>query len=572
MYARTTCFDRVPIQAVTRDAVVFRHFQMDVFGPIIPNEKLKHNFALIVICSASRYPFTYPLTKVNSKNVCDALVKIFEITGLASEMVLTSDNATYFRSSLMCEFLKRLGVTPRFSIPYHPEGHSLAERGIQTIQSLIAKLASEHRNNWTAYLGVALWAIREVPNATTGLPPHLLVFGQLRAGPLSIFRGSWMGDCEIKNDSDISTEKYLIELREKLEAANEYASQHSKAEQNQFVRTYNRRTRDESFSVGEQCLILQKDSTSSALFAQWKGPAEIVEVKSPYSYVVSYNGSHYHLHANKLRKFHTQIETVECNSTMYATTEIVDEQAGNCSCPVIYEKDFEFCDISVIETPAFVKADALTSQRIKPETVSHLNTAEVKELFELLDKFSDVFREVPGLCPLVEHTIAITDDFKPKRLRAYKVPENYRAEVSHQIQELLRLGFIEPSNSPQVSLLVCVLKPKDSNGKQALRTVIDYRYVNKFTLQSVSVMEDICDILQKVGNAKYISKFDANSGYHQCLVRKEDRWLTAFVCDDGVFQYCRAPFGLKGSGNTFSQAVRKVIEQIKEYTIYKVVC
>jgi len=36
MYARTTCFDRVPIQAVPRDAVVFRHFQMDVFGPIIP--------------------------------------------------------------------------------------------------------------------------------------------------------------------------------------------------------------------------------------------------------------------------------------------------------------------------------------------------------------------------------------------------------------------------------------------------------------------------------------------------------------------------------------------------------
>ena len=30
LYARTTCFDRVPIQAVSRDAVVIRHFQMDV--------------------------------------------------------------------------------------------------------------------------------------------------------------------------------------------------------------------------------------------------------------------------------------------------------------------------------------------------------------------------------------------------------------------------------------------------------------------------------------------------------------------------------------------------------------
>jgi hypothetical protein len=81
----------------------------------------------------------------------------------------------------MRELLKFLGVTPRFSTPHHPEGNSLAERGIQTIQSLIAKLTSKHRNKWTAYLEAALWAfVRcQTANAATGLPTHLLVFGQL---------------------------------------------------------------------------------------------------------------------------------------------------------------------------------------------------------------------------------------------------------------------------------------------------------------------------------------------------------------------------------------------------------
>jgi Reverse transcriptase (RNA-dependent DNA polymerase) len=50
------------------------------------------------------------------------------------------------------------------------------------------------------------------------------------------------------------------------------------------------------------------------------------------------------------------------------------------------------------------------------------------------------------------------------------------------------------------------------------------------------------------------------------MVKKEDRWLTAFVCDAGVFQYCRAPFGLKGSGDTFTQAVRQVPFPAKEFT------
>jgi len=89
----------------------------------------------------------------------------------------------------------KLGVSPRFSTTYH-QGHSLAERGIQTIQTLIAKLANKHHNSWTSHLGAVLWAISEVPNATKGLPPHLLVFGNLRSGSLAILRESRLGEQE----------------------------------------------------------------------------------------------------------------------------------------------------------------------------------------------------------------------------------------------------------------------------------------------------------------------------------------------------------------------------------------
>jgi hypothetical protein len=186
MHARTTCFDRVPIKALPREPSVFRHLQMDVFGPIVPNERLKFNYALLVICVATRYPWAFPLRTATAKNVCDALLKMFEVTGIASEIVVTSDNASYNRSILMREFMKRLGITPRFSTPYHPEGHSVAERGIQTLQNVIVKLAGDHKNGWTQHLGAALWALRETKNATTGLPPHLLVFGYLPKGPLAI--------------------------------------------------------------------------------------------------------------------------------------------------------------------------------------------------------------------------------------------------------------------------------------------------------------------------------------------------------------------------------------------------
>lgn len=560
-HARLTCYDKVPIKIVPRELVAFRHMTMDVFGEILPGQRVKYNYALLVVCSASRYPFAYPLKSPTSKNICDCLLRMFEITGIPSEMILVSDNASYNKSKLMEQFVKVLGITPRLSVPYHPEGHALAERTIETLQQTIIKLAGEHRNNWTAYLGPALWSLRECKNSTTHLPPFTLVFGHLPNGPLSILRETWTGERELPHDLNINDAKYLTELRERLEAASEYASQCCIAEQNKYVRFYNKRSREKQFAVDELCLILQKDGTTS--WAAWKGPAVIKEIKSPYSYVVEYGGSQYHLHANKLRKFHTGVvATAECNTTMYATTETSDV-IGSSNCATIQDADSDFGQVITVDPDEFAQPVLLPSRRIAPDALSHLNATQREQFLQVLDRYPQVFSDTPGFCNAVQHEITVTDEFKPKRLRPYKIPEAYKEEVSRQIAELLRLGFIEPSVSPMVSPLVCVLKPKDKDGKQGVRICCDFRYVNKYTKTSISTVEDISDILQQVGGARYISKFDARSGYHQCPVKPEDRWLTAFMFDQEIYQWCRTPFGMVCSGETFIRALRHVLKPIK---------
>jgi len=58
----------------------------------------------------------------------------------------------------------------------------------------------------------------------------------------------------------------------------------------------------------------------------------------------------------------------------------------------------------------------------------------------LLDEYVNVFTDKPGLCKTGMHEINVTPDFKPKRLRAYKVPEILKPEVARQIQELRVIG------------------------------------------------------------------------------------------------------------------------------------
>jgi hypothetical protein len=69
-----------------------------------------------------------------------------------------------------------------------------------------------------------------------------------------------------------------------------------------------------------------------------------------------------------------------------------------------------------------------------------------------------------------------------------------------------------------------------------------------------------------VDASKFISLFDAKSGFHQFRVNPKDRWLTSFICDDGQFQWTRTPFGMRSSGTTFVRGVKEILRPIRDFT------
>jgi len=136
--------------------------------------------------------------------------------------------------------------------------------------------------------------------------------------------------------------------------------------------------------------------------------------------------------------------------------------------------------------------------------------------------------------------------------------------VEEQIRELLDLGIIRPSQSEMGSPIVCVLKGK--GGKDGVRIAVDYRYLNKYCPSDAHPLPDITELIQRVGQARYITVCDIKSAYHQLAVKPEHQWLTAFVWDGGLYEYTRAPFGQKGSGNSFVRAIQHVLYPIRKFT------
>ena len=175
--------------------------------------------------------------------------------------------------------------------------------------------------------------------------------------------------------------------------------------------------------------------------------------------------------------------------------------------------------------------DVLPSMNVERGKIQHLTCQQQTELLALIDEFAACFSDKPGLCKVAEHKIQLTADFQPKRMKPYRVPEAMKPEVEHQIKELLDAGLIVRSHSPMASPLVCVAKKQGG-----VRLARDYRYLNSFTIADMFPLCTVDEMIRKVGRGRFISVFDAKSGYWQFMVRPEDRWLTAFVTHEGLYE------------------------------------
>ncbi|GFU37639.1 hypothetical protein TNCV_1516391 [Trichonephila clavipes] len=95
-------------------------------------------------------------------------------------------------------------------------------------------------------------------------------------------------------------------------------------------------------------------------------------------------------------------------------------------------------------------------------------------------------------------------------MHPYRIPIALQQEVDRQINELLHLKLIEPSESEWAHPIVCVSKKNGS-----IRLCVDYRHLNSFTIADAYPMQNAKDLLFEVGQANYITVLDLTKGYWQ---------------------------------------------------------
>ncbi|KFD62546.1 hypothetical protein M514_25282 [Trichuris suis] len=145
----------------------------------------------------------------------------------------------------------------------------------------------------------------------------------------------------------------------------------------------------------------------------------------------------------------------------------------------------------------------------------------------------------------------LSPDCHPLATKSQRFSQEDTIFIRKEIQNLLKEGIIEPSNSPWRAQ---VLVTKRDNRKK--RLVVDYSAtINRLTLLDSYPLLRIDSVVHNMAKYKIFSTIDLKSAYHQVLIHPDDKPFTAFEADGGLYQFTRLPFGVVTNGVACFQCV-----------------
>ena len=587
----------------------FECLGIDLIGPLPECKLTRNRFILNCVDLCTHFPVCIPLIRHDAPSVADALLKIFCDFGFPSKLI--SDRGTDLTSDLMQQVEEIFKIKHNFATSYHPHTVGNVERFGGCLKSILTSLAEAYPNSWDTCIPYALWAYRSSTVVGLGYSSYELLFGRQPVDPLTLLKNSWVNPKKTKPVKK-HVLQYVSELREKMQTsiqmANKFAAKakaHSKA-------LYDEKAKERHILPGDS-ILLHIPVPGKPLSLKLKGPYTVLEQQSPVNYLIQTpdrKRKTFLAHVDLLRKFYERDKRFECNMSIPTDTndtpiptlviqdcpklsnpsqqEILtgDSKVVVQDCPrpptfpveespppdvqrarkVIDRKPSNHLD-PPLEVPMARMPTCLLDDDVRfdecPRPPDDLTTTQQNDIDNLLYEYADIFSSNPGLTTLGTHKILIKPDAIPVKRPPYRMhPERIKL-LEKELQTMLDLGLIRESTSEYASPCMLLDKPDGT-----VRLIIDYSSLNKnCSLTQGYPIQRIDDLLDQIGQSKFLSKLDFTKAYWNIELDPESIKYSAFVTSNyKQYESLRLSLGLCGACATFNRIVNKMFTKLRDFT------
>ncbi|XP_062715028.1 uncharacterized protein K02A2.6-like [Aedes albopictus] len=241
---------------------------------------------LIVVDAYSKFIDVKLLRRTDANSVLEKLDEIYTYFGLPTEVC--SDNGPPFNSSLFVEACKANNINVLKSPPYHPQSNGLAERGVQTIKTVLKKYLLDEKFKPIPIqrkLNRILFNYRNTPSTTTGRTPSSMMFSYV---PRTLLNVSNPIKLDIQNQQKNVVKPSLTPAKSNSPPV--------------CPKTYSR---------GDKVFYRNHMDDS----VRWI-PAIVLEKISPHTYLINLNGNVRMVHTNQIRvsdlsdKYHPSLPVI----------------------------------------------------------------------------------------------------------------------------------------------------------------------------------------------------------------------------------------------------------------------
>ena len=492
----------------------FSRILIDCVGPL-PRTKSGNEYLLTIMCTSTRFPEAIPLRNIRTKSIVKALIKFLTFVGLPKSV--QSDQWSNFMSGIFQQVMHELGIKQYRSSAYHPESQGALERFHQTLKNMIRSYCFDTEKDWDEGFHLLLFAVRKSEQESLGFGPFELVFGHSVRGPLKLLKEKFLSN----DETPLNLQQYVSDFRNRLSRACEVARSNLKKSQGKMKARYDNHVIDRKFKPGDKVLALLP-IPGRPLQAGYFGPYTIDKKTSDLNYIINTPGRRKNkqmCHVNMLKEYFDRDSSISKPITVVNTVP----QESNVFEP---EVNSDFIDKSDPGPSKLENSDILRNLNNK---LSHLEPSQQEELKQLIHEYEHLFPDIPTRTDKIYHDV-IVEDSKPIEQHQYRMNPLKQKYLQDEVKYSLENDFIEPSQSNYSS--PCILVPK-SNGTYRMCT--DYRKVNSVTKTDSFPIPRIDDCIDKVGNSKYVTKFDLLKGFWQVPLTDRAKEVSAFATPNGLY-------------------------------------